>query len=349
MAFGGPRLQAFLALIDARFREFFRESEAIFWTFVFPVVLTVVLAFAFRNRPIETLAVAVVDGPGAAALAEPLRASDRFRVLLLAEQEAHRALRLGKVALVVSRSDATLDYRLDTSRPESALARHEADAVLQRAAGRADALAARTTPVSEPGSRYIDFLVPGLIGLGLMNGGMWGMGFHLVDMRIKKLLKRLLATPMRRPDFLLAQLVLRVAMSFVELGFLLLFARIALGVPIVGSLPAAFAVGALGALVFGGIGLLLGSRAQRIESVMGLMNVASLPMTIASGVFFSVERFPALAQPLIRLLPLTALIDALRAVISEGAPLASQGVPLAILAAWGLASFALGLRLFRWL
>lgn len=344
-----PRLRAFMALVDARFREFFRESEAVFWSFVFPVVLTVVLALAFRNRPVETPKVAIADGPQAAPLADALRAAGRFEVRVLAQPEARQALRLGKVALVVERlPDATLDFRIDPSRPESALARQEADATLQRAAGRRDAITVRTTEVSEPGSRYIDFLIPGLIGLGLMNGGMWGVGFHLVDMRIKKLLKRMLATPMRRGDFMLAQMTLRVAASFVEVGFLLAFARLALGVPVLGSLPAVFAIGALGALCFGGMGMLLGSRAQRIESVMGLMNVVTLPMTIASGVFFSVERFPALVQPLIRVLPLTALIDALRAVASEGASLSSQGTPIAILAAWGLFSFGVGLRLFRW-
>lgn len=345
----GPRLRAFLCLCDARFREFFRESEAIFWSFVFPVVLTVVLALAFRNRPLETLPVAIAEGPGAAALAETLRAAGRFEVRVAERAAARQALRLGKVALVVEPAGpGALEYRLDPSRPESALARQEVDAALQRAAGRADPLRARATEVSEAGSRYIDFLVPGLIGLGLMNGGMWGVGFHLVDMRIKRLLKRLLATPMRGGDFMLAQMALRVLTSVIEVGFLLGFARWALGVPILGSLPAIFAVGALGALAFGGMGLLIASRARRIESVMGLMNVVTLPMTIASGVFFSVERFPAAAQPLIRLLPLTALNDALRALVSEGAALGSQAEPLSILAAWGALSFAAGLRLFRW-
>jgi ABC-type multidrug transport system permease subunit len=181
-----------------------------------------------------------------------------------------------------------------------------------------------------------------------MNGGMWGVGFNLVDMRIKKLLKRLLATPMRRPDFMLAQMTLRLAAMFIEVGFLLLFARFALGVPILGSWLAIFVVGGIGALTFGGIGILLASRAQRIETVMGLMNVVTMPMTIASGVFFSVERFPAMVQALVRVLPLTALIDALRAVTLEGATLASQALPLAILAGWGIISFGVGVWLFRW-
>jgi ABC-type multidrug transport system permease subunit len=343
-----PRARAFLALCDARVREFFRESEAVFWTFVFPVVLTVVLALAFRSRSLETHKLAVVAGPRSAALLLSLREAGRFSVHEAEASAAFQELRLGKVALVLVPGDAGVEYRLDPARPESVLARHEADAVIQRAAGRSDAVAVTTREVSEPGSRYIDFLIPGLIGLGLMNGGMWGVGFNLVDMRIKKLLKRLLATPMRRSDFMLAQMALRVAVSFVEVSFLLAFARLALGVPILGSLPAILFVGGLGALAFGGMGLLLASRAQRIETVMGLMNVVTLPMTIGSGVFFSVERFPAAVQPAIRALPLTALIDALRAVMSEGAPLLSQAAPLAILSAWGALSFAVGLRLFRW-
>ena len=343
------RVRAFLALCDARFREFFRESEAVFWTFVFPVVLTVVLALAFRNRPVETLKVAVRDDSGSETIVQALKASGRFDVKTQGRDEAYQSLRTGKVALViVPLAGGEVEFRLDPTRDESVLARHEADAALQRAAGRSDPVPVRTTEVQEQGSRYIDFLIPGLLGLGLMNGGMWGVGFHLVDMRIKRLLKRLLATPMRRGDFLLAQMTLRVAASFIEVGFLLVFARLALKVPIRGSLPAVFAIGALGALVFGGLGLLLSARAQRIETVMGLMNVVTLPMTIGSGVFFSVERFPALVQPAIRLLPLTALIDALRAVLSEGAPLVSQGTPLLILLAWGVVTFAVALKLFRW-
>ena len=343
------RLRAFVALCDARTREFFRETEAVFWTFVFPIVLTVILALAFRNRPVERLPVAVVEGPGSVEVVAALGAAARFEVRVVPEAEAVQALRLGKVALVLLPRDGNaIEYRLDPSRSESALARHEADSAVQRAAGRADAVSVKTTLVSEPGSRYIDFLIPGLIGLGLMNGGMWGVGFHLVDMRIKRLLKRMLATPLRRGDFMLAQVGLRVVTALFEIAFLLLFARFALGVPILGSLVAIFAVGALGALCFGGMGLLLASRAQRIETVMGLMNVVTLPMTIGSGVFFSVERFPALVQPAIRLLPLTALIDALRAVISEGAPLVSQTTPLLILVAWAVLSFAAGLKVFRW-
>jgi ABC-type multidrug transport system permease subunit len=222
------------------------------------------------------------------------------------------------------------------------------DDALQAAAGRTSPMPVRDTLVREPGSRYIDFLIPGLIGLNVLNGGLWGVGFHLVDMRMKKLIKRLLATPMRRPDFLAAQFLHRLALMLVEVAFLLGFGRLALGVPVRGSWLAIAAACVVGALSASSIGLLLGSRASRIESVIGLMNVVSLPMMIGSGVFFSVERFPEWLQPLLRALPLTALIDALRALVLEGAPLAAQGERLLLVAGWGAASFVLGYRLFKW-
>jgi ABC-2 type transport system permease protein len=344
-----PRLVAFRALCVARFKEFSREPEAIFWSFVFPILLFLVMGLAFRNRPTEVLPVAVVAGERAEAAAAPLRASGEIKVNVSDQAAAFRDLRLGKVALVVIPDGAGgVEYRLDPSRAESALARHVVDDILQHAAGRSDAVPTRHTEVSEPGSRYIDFLIPGVIGLNLMSGGMWGVGFSLVDMRIKRLLKRLLATPMRRSDLMASHLTIRVVFMFIEIPFLLAFGRWALGVPVAGSWLAILLIGAVGSLSFGGMALLLASRATRIETIMGLMNAVTMPMMICSGVFFAVERFPERLQPLIRALPLTALIDALRAVILEGAPLSAQAGRLMLLGLWGGLSFVLGLRLFRW-
>lgn len=343
------RWDAFLAMCLARFKEFYRESEVVFWSFVFPILLSVGLGIAFRNRPAEVLPVAVVEAPGSADLAHSLEAAPTLKVVRLEATAAAHALRMGKVALVVSPDAASgIVYRIDPSRPESAVARARADDALQRAAGRRDPLPTRDQPEVEPGARYIDFLIPGIIGMNLMSGGMWGVGYNLVDMRIKRLLRRLMATPMHRGDFMLAQMAVRLAFMAIEMGFLLAFGHLAFGVPVRGSLAASFALGALGALTFGGMGLLVACRAQRIEAVMGLMNLVQMPMFIGSGVFFSADRFPDAVQPFIRALPLTALIDALRAVILEGAPLASQGGRLLVILAWGGISFLLGLRLFRW-
>jgi ABC-type multidrug transport system permease subunit len=201
---------------------------------------------------------------------------------------------------------------------------------------------------SEPGARYIDFLIPGLLGMNLMNSGMWGVGFALVDMRQRKLLKRFVATPMRRSDFLLALTSSRLVLMVVELGLLLGFGIFVFHMRVTGSWLAIVLLSALGAATFGGLGLLTASRAQKIESVSGLINLVMMPMWIFSGVFFSYERFPAVVHPLIRALPLTALNDALRATILEGAPLAAQAGRLAVLAAWTVISFLLALAWFRW-
>jgi ABC-2 type transport system permease protein len=194
----------------------------------------------------------------------------------------------------------------------------------------------------------VDFLVPGLVGMNLMNAGMWGVGYVLVDMRIKRLLKRLLATPMRPADFMASVMTMRVLSTFLEVGFLLAFAALALAVPVRGSLAAVMAVALVGSLCFAGLGLAVACRARKIETASGLMNLVTLPMFVCSGVFFSVERFPQAVQPALRALPLTALNDALRAVTLEGAGFASQWPRLLVLVAWGVTSFVLGLRLFRW-
>lgn len=343
------RWDAYRALCLARFREFYRESEVVFWSFIFPIVLAVALGVAFRDRPPETLAVAVVEGPASGAVAAALARAPFLRVRTAPEAEAMADLRRGKAAVVVApAAGGAVEYRLDPSRPESVLARARADDALQRAAGRRDPLESRALEVTEPGGRYIDFLIPGIIGMNLMSGGMWGVGFNLVDMRIKRLLKRLIATPMRRADFLAAQMTNRAAFMFIELGFLLAFGRLVFGLPVRGSLGVVLLIALAGALSFGGLGLLVGCRTRRIETVTGLMNVAMMPMFVCSGIFFSYERFPEAVQPFIRALPLTALNDALRAVILEGEPLVSQAGRLLVLGLWGGSSFILGLRLFRW-
>jgi len=341
------RLDGFLALCVARFREYSREPEVIFWSFVFPVLLSIGLGLAFRNRPVEVLPIAIVEADAGDAVAGPLLRADSLKATRMSAEQARAALRTGKVALVVV-AGSPVQYEFDPSRSEALVARARVDDALQRAAGRADVVATRDLTRSEPGARYVDFLIPGILGMNLMSGGMWGVGFTLVDMRLKKLLRRLLATPMRRSDFLAAQMSTRLVFMFIEATFLLWFGHLALGVPLRGSWLAIYAAAGLGALAFAGLGLLVAARPRRIEGVMGLMNAVMMPMFIVSGVFFSWERFPEIVHPLIRALPLTALIDTLRAIVLEGATLASQALRLGLLAAWGAISFALGLRFFRW-
>jgi ABC-2 type transport system permease protein len=346
------RWSGYTHLLMARMLELKREPEVVFWVFVFPLLLALGLGIAFRNKPGDAVSVAIVGAQGwedTQGLLSRSPQHDMFKVRVLDAASAQQGFRLGKFDLVIEPDDkGGLTYRYDPARPESVLARNEVNDAMQAAAGRKDVVATNAITSSEPGSRYIDFLIPGLLGMNLMNSGMWGIGFALVDMRQRKLLKRFVGTPMRRGDFLLALASSRLILMIIEVGLLLLFGVLFFHMRVLGSVGTIALIAAIGSLTFGGVGLLTASRAQKIESVSGLINLVMMPMWIFSGVFFSYERFPAIIHPLIKALPLTALNDALRASILEGTPLTHQWSRILIMLLWGGVSFALALKWFRW-
>jgi ABC-type multidrug transport system permease subunit len=341
-----PRAHPLWRLTQLRLREIAREPGTLFWIFGFPVLLTVALGLAFRGAAAPAPAVAVVAA-APEAWAQAL-AGAGFQVQRLPRGQAEARLRAGQVSLLIAPAGGGVDYRFDPTRPESRLARLAADQALQRAWGRRDPVAARDDPVTQPGARYVDFLVPGLIGMNVMSGSMWAVAFGLANLRVRRLLKRLLATPMRRRHLLASMVLARVVVLPFEIGALLIFAWLAFDVHVRGSLVAVGAVAVAGSLCFGGLALLIASRAQNVETVTGLMNSVMLPMFVLSGVFFSPARFPHWMQPLLSGLPLSALNQALRAVIVDGAALSALGAPAAVLLAWGAGGYALGLRFFRW-
>lgn len=331
-----------------RFREFVREPEAVFWVLVFPILLAAGLGLAFRSRPPESLKIGVVTPPGG-PWAAALRSDPALRVESLPEAEAARGLRTGRLALL-ARADgkAGVELRYDETRPEARQARALVLDAVQSWGGRRDLLPVRHTLVREPGSRYIDFVLPGLLGMNLMGSGIWGIGFAIVDARKRKLLKRLVATPMSRAHYLLSFLLHRLLVLVVEVASLVSFGVLVFDVPVRGGLAVLTVVCLLSSLAFGALGLLISSRVQTLEGASGLMNFVMLPMWVFSGVFFSSSHFPDALQPAIRLLPLTAANDALRATMLEGAGLAAIVPQLAVLLGWLAAGFALALRLFRW-
>jgi ABC-type multidrug transport system permease subunit len=342
----------------ARLREFYRQPARIFWVYGFPTVLAIGLGLAFNSRPPEPIQVVVVKNAASPPIEKLLRTykaqaqhSGRPGLLLEVEpaQEALRLLNRGKTALVVIPDQSgPLTYRYDETRPEAVTAKATIDDLIQSGFGRKDVLAIREIRKQEPGSRYIDFLIPGLIGLNTMGGGLWGIGFLLVNFRIAKLLKCFVATPMPRRNFLLALLGARLTFLVPDVGVLLLLGTLAFGMPIRGNLLLVLVIEVVGALAFAGIGLLVGSRATTTETVSGLMNLVMLPMWLFSGVFFSADRFPDAMQPVIQILPLTQLLNALRGVILWDMGWLDVAGPLAILAAWAVVTFALALRIFRW-
>ena len=333
-----------------RFREFIREPEAVFWTFIFPILLAAGLGIAFRQRGPDKVDIGVVSNGSESGTMESLKKDSTIVVHTFDDSAGAKALRTGKVALLVVPSPVpdSVRYIFDRERSDAVNARVLVDRAVQIGAGRSDPVHARDTYVTEAGSRYIDFLIPGLLGMNLMGSSIWGLGFAIVTMRSKKLLKRLMATPMSRVQFLLSFLASRLVFLILEVVTLLGFGNLAFGVPLRGSLATLVLICFLGALSFGGMGLLSASRARTTEAVSGIMNFIMLPMWIFSGVFFSSSNFPDIVQPFIKLLPLTAVNDALRANMLEGASFAAVTPQLLIILAWGILTFFAALKLFRW-
>ena len=346
------RKRSLTQLTLVRFREFLREPEAVFWTFVFPVLLAVGLGIAFRNKPADTLVVAVVTAhPGGDSLAARLERAPGLRVQRLDDSAAARALRTGEVALVAeprAGAPSAVSFRFDDTRPEGRSARFLVDEAVQRAAGRTDPVPVTDVHVQEKGSRYIDFVVPGLLGMNILAGGIWGLGFAIVEARRRNLLKRLVSTPMRRAEYLASFLFSRFAFLLLEVAMILGCSMLLFRVPLRGSILQLVAVCFVAALSFGGLGLLIASRAKTTEGVSGLMNLAMMPMWVLSGVFFSSANFPKVAQPFIQALPLTATNNALRATMLQGAGWGTVLPSLAIVAAWGIVCFVVALKIFRW-
>jgi len=331
-------------LTSARFRLFFREPEAVFWIFVFPILLAVGLSIAFRNQPAAVLKV----GATTAELARALNADKGLSAATLGESEGRKALATGNILLLAEPGSGGVVFDYDDTNPDARSAKLLADRAVEKAAGQRDTVAIATRQVHEAGARYIDFVIPGLLGMNLMSSAIWGLGFAIVEARQKKLLKRLVASPMPRWQYLASFLLSRLLLLAIEVGVFLGFARLVFGVPFRGSIWQLGLMCVLVSLSFSALGLLIASRAKTMEAASGLMNLAMLPMWILSGVFFSASRFPNALQPLIRALPLTAAIDALRGNMLQGFSLQQLWAPVAVLLSWLLVSFALALRIFRW-
>jgi ABC-type multidrug transport system permease subunit len=331
-------------LTSTRFRLFLREPEALFWVFVFPILLAVGLGIAFRNRPADVLAV----GATSPQLTQALNGDKGLSAAMMDEAEGTHDLTTGRILLLAIQDVGGVAYKYDDTNPDARLARLLADRAIQKAAGQKEALRSSNDLVHEAGARYIDFVVPGLLGMNLMGSAIWGLGFSIVEARQKKLLKRFVASPMPRWEYLASYILSRLVLLVIEVIAFLGFSKLVFGVPFRGSLWELGLLCVLTSLSLSSLGLLIASRAKTIEAVSGLMNLAMLPMWILSGIFFSATRFPKLIQPIVQALPLTAAIDALRGNMLQGMNLSQLAAPMGILTAWLVVPFLISLRIFRW-
>lgn len=331
-------------LTMSRFRLFLREPEAVFWIFIFPILLAMGLGIAFRNRPADVLPV----GATTEQLTRALNTDKGLSASTMDEASGTRSLATGNILILAIQEPNGVTYKYDDTNPDARAARLVADRAVQNAEGQHEAVHVDNQLVHEKGARYIDFVVPGLLGMNLMGSAIWGLGFAIVDARQKNLLKRLVASPMPRWEYLMSFLISRLAMLIVEVVAFLGFAWLVFGVPFRGSKWQLAFLCVLTSLSFSALGLLVASRARTTEGVSGIMNLVMLPMWILSGVFFSATRFPAIIQPFVRILPLTAANDALRANMLQGTAVGHLIAPVTILLVWLAVSFAVSLRIFRW-
>lgn len=336
-----------LELTLARLREFLREKGVIFWVFAFPLLMAFGLGLAFRSRPVEPPRIAVVS-EDESTTATMLLTTPKLRAERKGWEQARRELAVAKIDLVVRLGDGVPTYVYDQTQEKGPWARLVVDDLIQNHLGRRDAVAAKEQFQTEPGSRYIDFLVPGLIAMNLMGTSMWGVGFNLVLARKRRLLRRFAVTPMQRSQFLLSYFLSRSVFLVIEVSALMLFGTLVFGTVVRGSLLTVGVVAFLGAASFAGISLLVGARVENTESANGWMNLVQLPMWVLSGCFFSYQRFPEWLHTPIRLLPLTALADALRSVFNEGRGLCDLWFEFVVLLVWGGVGYLVALRTFRW-
>jgi ABC-2 type transport system permease protein len=348
-----------MELTLARIKETVREPEVLFWIFIFPILLAVALGIAFREKPADRVRIAIEKSAGSEQISKLLSIRKDMESMVLDANEANEQLRKGKVDLIISidriagtqpesAGPGSLVFTYDRTRSTSEIARLTSQDAIERGMGRKDLVSIRDSNVVAPGSRYIDFLIPGMIGMNLMGSGMWGVGFAVVLARTRRLLKRLAATPMRRSHYLLGFMLSRMIFLVPEVAVLVALGWLVFNVRVYGSVWDLAFVSILGSMTFAGMGLLVASRSGTIEAASGWINLIMMPMYVLSGAFFSYERFPAFAIPIIRALPLTALNDALRAVMNDGRPLYTIWLELAVLAIWGIMSFGVALKIFKW-
>ncbi|MHC4515632.1 MAG: ABC transporter permease [Planctomycetota bacterium] len=349
------RLRVLKQIALTTWREFIRTPEAVFWTYGFPVIMAMVLGLAFGSENKAPVPVVVVKPASAAAsaqsLPQPLTAvlgqNKRLMVTELPRAAAEQGFRRGKFVVMLEGAVDDPKMLIDPTRPDAELARMHVESTLLSRGHDGEAVV-RTEITEILGSRYIDFLIPGLIGLNLLGAGMWGVGFNVVRMRDRKMLRRLIVTPMRRVEFLFAFILSRLVLVIPDAVLIILFGVLVFGVPVLGPVGVILLLVLLGGFCFMGLGLLVAARTKTIEGVSGVMNLVMVPMWLLGGSFFSSERFPDAMQWLIQALPITHVNDALRVVMLEGGGLAEVWSQLVFLLVFGVACLFSAVKLFRW-
>ncbi|MFO7446898.1 MAG: ABC transporter permease [Ignavibacteriaceae bacterium] len=367
------RFHQFTALLLAQTKELMREPAVLFWGIVFPILMALGLGLAFTQKA-EIVRNIAVTGEGASSnkfeyflrnRTEKIVSEDnveRYQLTIEDEklgnttyifsrmswEEAIVQLKRGEISIILEEKNGNIEYNFDPVNPDAQLIYVNLSGIINKGDTELTENNDNIKPLTITGTRYIDFLIPGLISMGIMMSCVWGVGYNMIEKRSKKLLRRMIATPMRKSHFLISMMTVRTAMNFIEGGLLFLFAYIVFDVTIQGSIPALILIFISSNIAFAGIAILTASRTASLEVGNGLINAVITPMIVLSGVFFSYHNFPEWLVSFVKYLPLTLLADGTRSIFIEGAGIAQITLPFFILLLTGIISFWIGLKMFKW-
>ncbi|HEY4798192.1 MAG TPA: ABC transporter permease [Bacteroidia bacterium] len=358
-------MKQFLQLTKIQYLEFFRVPGVIFWALMFPIVMAWGLGLAFNSKGQQERTIAWVQtSPVGKIMKDFIHGtinSDKEQVKIVGNkktgfvtyhfvpaswQDATLMVKRGKTPLIISESTDSVKYFFDPKNPEAQLAYLQLSAVIGQQSHEENT--EQIQPLDQKGMRYIDFLVPGLMAMNIMFGSLWGISYSLIEKRSKKLLRRMIATPMNKTAFLASYFVTRISLSIIEMLFLLFFSWWYFGITVQGSIPALVSMLIAGNIVFFGLAILLSSRTSNTQIANGIINAVSMPMMICSGIFFSYHNFPDWLTAIIRQLPLTLIADSMRSIFTEGAGFAEIKQALLLLCGTGLILFIVGKRIYKW-
>jgi ABC-2 type transport system permease protein len=367
-------------LITALFREIIREPGVLFWGILFPILMSLGLGLAFTKKADVIRKVAIINNreisensaensvvgdflqknceknPSAESnswnwkyvIKDAKLGNSIFMFYNMKWDEAMKFLKRGTINVLLVDLKDSLEYHFDPMNSDAELTYLK----LSNIVGKGEVISAKAIseikPLTVTGTRYIDFLVPGLITMGVMMSSMWGISYGIIEKRSKKLLRRLVATPMKKSHFLIALITVRILMNFIESSVLLIFALFAFKMSIQGSISALILTYLAGNIAFAGIAVFASSHTSNTEVGNGLINFVVFPMMVLSGIFFSYQNFPDWSLPVIKNLPLTMLTDGVRSIINEGAGYHEVALPILILLSVGVLFFTAGLKIFKW-
>lgn len=371
-----------LQLVTAQFKEVMREPAVLFWGIIFPILMSLGLGIAFTKKTDTVITVAIIqpvrenDDTSDDAMTFITRYLPQSIDTISADADQPRSYKLvdeneqlgntiflfkemtwdegmvqlkrGNLDVLIEKSIEGIRYHFDPLNPAAQLTYLKLSGLIKGKAVEERSANAAIAPLTVRGSRYIDFLIPGLIAMGIMMSCMWGISYGIIEKRSQKLLRRMVATPMKKSYFLIAMISVRIIMNFIESALLFIVAAITFNITIQGSIPALLLFFFGGNIAFAGIAVFASSHTARTEVGNGMINAIVMPMMVLSGIFFSYHNFPDWAVSIIRFLPLTMLTDGIRSIFIEGAGYAETSLPFIILTSTGVIFFGIGLKIFKW-